>query len=63
MWPHLIHPGLAHIVKLWYGAELRNKTLASLKTEISWADTKMNFTVMEETRLLGLARGRNPPLA
>ena len=34
-WLHLLHPGLPQLVKIKYGAELRNKTLASIKTEIS----------------------------
>ena len=37
MWLHLTHPGLPALVKQKYGAELRSKTLASLKPEISIA--------------------------
>ena len=37
LWLQLIHPGLSLLVKQKYGSELRNKTLASLKPEISQA--------------------------
>ena len=37
LWIQLIHPGLPLLVKQKYGSELRNKTLASLKPEISQA--------------------------
>ena len=37
LWLRLIHPGLPLLVKQKYGSELRNKTLASLKPEISQA--------------------------
>ncbi len=36
-WLHLLHPGLPSLVKQRYGADLRNRTLASLKSEISQA--------------------------
>ena len=36
-WLHLIHPSLPGLVKQKYAPELRNKTLASLKSEISQA--------------------------
>ena len=36
-WLSLLHPGLPQLVKQRYGADLRNKTLSSLKTEISQA--------------------------
>ena len=36
-WLKLLHPGLPALVKQRYGSELRNKTLASIKTEISQA--------------------------
>ena len=35
IWLQLIHPGLPHLVKQRYGSELKNKTVASLKEEIS----------------------------
>ena len=35
IWLQTIHPGLPQLVKQRYGPELRNKTLASLKSEIS----------------------------
>ena len=37
LWLQLIHPGLPLLVKKKYGSELRNKTLTSLKPEISQA--------------------------
>ena len=37
LWLQLIHPGLPLLVKQKYSSELRNKTLASLKPEISQA--------------------------
>ena len=37
LWLKLIHPGLPLLVKQKYGSELRNKSLASLKPEISQA--------------------------
>ena len=37
IWLKLIHPGLPAIVKQRYGAELRNKSLATMKPEISQA--------------------------
>ena len=35
LWLELIHPGLPLLVKQKYGSELRNKSVASLKPEIS----------------------------
>ena len=35
LWLERIHPGLVGLVKQRYGAELRNKTLASIKPDIS----------------------------
>ena len=35
LWLQLIHPGLPALVKQRYGPELRNKTVASIKSEIS----------------------------
>ena len=37
LWLQMVNPGLPQLVKQRYGAELRNKTLASLKPEISQA--------------------------
>ena len=37
LWLERIHPGLPGLVQQRYGAELRNKTLASIKPEISQA--------------------------
>ena len=41
LWLQMIHPGLPQIVKQRYGSELRNKTLATLKAEISQALTSL----------------------
>ena len=35
LWLHLLNPGLPQVVKKHYSSQLRNKTLASMKTEIS----------------------------
>ena len=40
-WLHLLHPDLPKIVKQRYGTELRSRTLASLKPEISQALTSL----------------------
>ena len=40
-WLHVLHPGLPQLVKERYGTELRNKTVASLKTEISQSMTSV----------------------
>ena len=45
-WLRLINPALLKLIKQRYGTELRSRTLASIKTEISQA--------------LSLASGRNP---
>jgi hypothetical protein len=37
LWLQLIHPGLPQLVKQKYGADLRNKSVASIKPEISQA--------------------------
>ncbi len=41
LWLRLIHPGLPGLVKQKYGAELRNKSIASNKPEISQALTSL----------------------
>lgn len=41
LWLQLIHPGLPLFVKQKYGSEVGNKTLASLKPEIS--PSSMNY--------------------
>ena len=40
-WLHVLHPGLPQLVKQRYGTELRNKTVGSLKTEISQSLTSL----------------------
>lgn len=47
LWFQLIHPGQPLLVKPKYGPELRNKSLASLKPEISQALTSL----LDELRL------------
>ena len=48
IWLQLLHPGLPQLIKQRYGAELRNKTLASSKPEIA---TAMD-SLLEELRSL-----------
>ena len=54
MWLQLIHPALPKLVKQKYGAELRNKSLASLKPEISIALTSLldEIRTIEDTQVL-----------
>ena len=64
LWLQLIHPGLPQLVKQKYGAELRNKTLASIKPEISQALSSLldELRVIEDTKVLRAAApsGRYP---
>ena len=50
----LIHPGLPLLVKQKYGSELRNKSLASLKPEISQALSSLldELRVIDDTRTM-----------
>ena len=48
IWLQLLHPGLPQLIKQRYGAELRNKTPASIKPEIA---TAMD-SLLEELRSL-----------
>ena len=52
-WLKLLHPGLPALVKQRYGSELRNKTLASIKTEISQAMSSLleELSSMEEAKV------------
>ena len=52
VWLQLVHPGLPNLVKQKYGSELRNKSLASLKPEISQALTSLldELRSIEDTR-------------
>jgi hypothetical protein len=54
MWLHLIHPDLPNLVKQRYGTELRTRTLATLKTEISQAMDSLLETVRssEDSRVM-----------
>ena len=57
MWLQLINPSLPALVKQRYGAELRNKSLASLKPEISQAlDSLLDeLKSIEDTRVFRAA--------
>ena len=52
IWLQLIHPGLPLLVRQKYGAELRNRTLASVKVEISQALNSLldELRSMEESK-------------
>ena len=54
LWLQLVHPGLPQLVKQKYGAELRNKTLASIKPEISQALPSLldELRSIEDTKVL-----------
>ena len=54
MWLQLLHPALPLLVKQRYGAELRNQTLVSIKTEISQALTSLmdELRTIEDTKVL-----------
>ena len=54
LWLQLIHPGLPLLVKQKYGSELRNKSLASLKPEISQALASLldELRLIDETRTM-----------
>ncbi len=56
-WLGLIHPGLPKIVKQRYGPELRNKTIASIKPEISQAIPSLleELRAVEDTSALRAA--------
>ena len=53
LWLKLLHPGLPQLVHQRYGADLRNKTLASIKTEISTAISSLleELSSIEESRV------------
>ena len=57
LWLKTIHPGLPQLVKQRYGPELRNKTVASLKPEISLAMSSLldELKSIEENRVLRAA--------
>ena len=54
LWLERIHVGLPNLVKQRYGAELRNKTLATIKPEISQALNSLleELSVGEDSRIL-----------
>ena len=62
IWLERIHSGLPGLVKQRYGTELRNKTLASIKTEISQALDSMleELRSGSDTRVLRLPQSRSP---
>ena len=53
LWLKILNPNLPQLVKQQYGAELRNKTLASLKSEISQALSSLldEFAATEESKV------------
>ena len=57
LWLKTIHPGLPQLVKQRFGPELRNKTVASLKPEISLATSSLldELKSIEENRVLRAA--------
>ena len=63
-WLQLIHPGLPLLVKQKYGSELRNKSLASLKPEISQALTSLldELRLIDETKTMRIGM-QCPPTA
>ena len=54
MWLKLIHPGLPRLVKQKYGSDLRNRSIASIKPEISQALPSLldELHAIEDTRAL-----------
>ena len=59
LWLQLINPGFTLIVKQRYGAELRNRSLASLKPEISQALASLQdeLRTIEDTRAMRIGDG------
>ncbi len=57
LWLQLINPGLPQLVKQKYGSELRNRSLASLKPEISQALSSLldELRSIEDTKVLRTA--------
>ena len=55
LWLKLIHPGLPQLVKQKYGLELRNKTIASLKPEVSQCLNSLleELRSLDDSRVLG----------
>ena len=53
-WLHLVHPGLPKLVKQRYGTELRSRTLASIKPEISQALSSLidELQATEESQIM-----------
>ena len=62
LWLQLVHPGLPQLVKQKYGHELRNKTLSSLKPEISQALGSLleELNTIEESRVMRFSAGSKP---
>ena len=61
LWLSLISPSLPQLVKQKYGAELRNRSLASLKPEILQALSSLQdeLRTIEDTRTMRIASGFN----
>ena len=62
LWLERLHVGLPALVKQRYGAELRNKTLASIKPEISQALSSLleELSANEDSRVLRLQSSQRP---
>ena len=54
LWLQLIHPSLPQLVKQKYGADLRNKTVASIRPEISQALSSLldELSAIEDTKVM-----------
>ena len=65
LWLQLIHPGLPGLVKQKYGSELRQKTIASLKREISQALSSLldELRSIDDTRVQRTATYQPRPSA
>ncbi|KAI8522261.1 hypothetical protein Bbelb_020150 [Branchiostoma belcheri] len=61
LWLKLLHPALPALVKQRYGSELRHKTLASIKPELSLALQSLmdELQTTEDVRTLRLSQGRD----
>ena len=59
LWLQLIYPGLPLLVKHRYGAELRNRSMASLKSEVSQALASLQDELcnIEDTRAMRIGDG------
>ena len=63
LWLQAIHPGLPQLVKQRYGPELRNKTLATLKPEISMAISSLLDELRSQEEAKVMRAGGAPSFA